>query len=366
MDVEFEPTPVNAPPGQVTNVNATAGSESASLTWKAPSGGGPVTKYTITPYKGSEAQTATSITGSPPATGTTITGLTNGTAYTFTVQASNQNGNGTVSEHSNAVTPSAPTVPSAPTAVSASAGAASATVTWTAPGNGGSPITKYTITPYKGSEAQTATSITGSPPATGTTITGLTNGTAYTFTVTATNSVGTGAASEHSNAVTPSASSAPDTIFGTSTPATTDSGDTAAVELGVAFSSEVSGSVTGIRFYKASTNTGTHIGSLWSASGTLLGSATFTNETASGWQQASFSSPIQITANTTYVAAYLAPKGHYSDTSSGLATTREQPASERTRQFRLRQRQRPLRLQQLKHLPHQQLQIHQLLGGRGI
>ncbi len=317
VDPVFSPA---APPGQVTNVNATAGSESASLTWKAPSGGGPVTKYTITPYKGSEAQTATSITGSPPATGTTITGLTNGTAYTFTVQASNQNGNGTVSEHSNAVTPSAPTVPSAPTAVSASAGAASATVTWTAPGNGGSPITKYTITPYKGSEAQTATSITGSPPATGTTITGLTNGTAYTFTVTATNSVGTGAASEHSNAVTPSASSAPDTIFGTSTPATTDSGDTAAVELGVAFSSEVSGSVTGIRFYKASTNTGTHIGSLWSASGTLLGSATFTNETASGWQQASFSSPIQITANTTYVAAYLAPKGHYSDTSSGFAT----------------------------------------------
>ena len=87
----------------------------------------------------------------------------------------------------------------------------------------------------------------------------------------------------------------------------------------MAFSSEVSGSVTGIRFYKASTNTGTHIGSLWSASGTLLGSATFTNETASGWQQASFSSPIQITANTTYVAAYLAPKGHYSDTSSGFA-----------------------------------------------
>ena len=45
------------------------------------------------------------------------------------------------------------------------------------------------------------------------------------------------------------------------------------------FTSEVSGTVTGIRFYKATTNTGTHIGSLWSSSGTLLASATFTSET---------------------------------------------------------------------------------------
>ena len=46
----------------------------------------------------------------------------------------------------------------------------------------------------------------------------------------------------------------------------------------------VSGTVTGVRFYKAAANTGTHIGSLWSATGTQLASATFTNETASGWQ----------------------------------------------------------------------------------
>jgi Domain of unknown function (DUF4082)/Fibronectin type III domain/Glycosyl hydrolases family 16 len=112
----------------------------------------------------------------------------------------------------------------------------------------------------------------------------------------------------------------PDTIFGSSAPATIDSGDGSSVELGVKFSSEVSGEVTGIRFYKASANTGTHVGSLWTTGGTLLASATFTGETASGWQQVAFSSPVAIAANTTYVAAYLAPKGHYSDTSSGLAT----------------------------------------------
>jgi hypothetical protein len=58
-------------------------------------------------------------------------------------------------------------------------------------------------------------------------------------------------------------------------------------------------------------NTGTHIGSLWTASGTQLATATFTNETASGWQQVDFASPVAITANTTYVASYLAPNGHY-------------------------------------------------------
>jgi Domain of unknown function (DUF1929)/Fibronectin type III domain/Glyoxal oxidase N-terminus len=103
----------------------------------------------------------------------------------------------------------APTAPAAPTGVSATATAGSATVTWTAPSPGTSPITSYTITPYIGTVAQTPTTITGSPPATSTTITGLTNGTTYTFTVTATNAVGPGPASAASNPVTPSAPTAP-------------------------------------------------------------------------------------------------------------------------------------------------------------
>ena len=42
-------------------------------------------------------------------------------------------------------------------------------------------------------------------------------------------------------------------------------------------------------------------------------SATFTGESASGWQQVNFSSPVVIGPNATYVVSYLAPKGHYSD-----------------------------------------------------
>jgi len=306
--------PVSAA-GQVTNVNATAGNGSASITWSAPTSGGPVTTYTITPEIGSTAQPATTVTGTPPATSATITGLTNGTSYTFTVQASNPIGSGSVSAHSNAVTPTAPTAPMAPRGVTATSSYESATVTWTAPSNGGSPITSYTITPYKGATAQPATTVTGNPPAIGALIRGLTSGSSYTFTVAASNAIGSGPASESSNAVT-----IPDTIFGLATPAITDSADPLSVELGVKFSSEVAGSVTGIRFYKASTNTGTHIGSLWSASGTLLASATFTGESASGWQQVNLSEPVQIAANTTYVAGYLAPNGHYSVTRSAFAS----------------------------------------------
>ena len=50
------------------------------------------------------------------------------------------------------------------------------------------------------------------------------------------------------------------------------------------------GYISGVRFYKGTTNTGVHIGNLWTTSGTLLATATFTNESASGWQQVNFSS----------------------------------------------------------------------------
>ncbi len=108
------------------------------------------------------------------------------------------------------------------------------------------------------------------------------------------------------------AAPAPVSLWTSPTPAIVDSGDKQAVELGVKFTSDVSGQITGLRFYKAAGNTGTHIANLWSASGQLLATATFNSETASGWQQVSFATPVAITAGTTYVASYNAGKGHYS------------------------------------------------------
>ena len=95
------------------------------------------------------------------------------------------------------------------------------------------------------------------------------------------------------------------------TPSVAASADPNSVELGVRFRSDVAGYVNGIRFYKGATNTGTHVGDLWTSTGTLLASVTFTNETASGWQTATFDQPVAIQANTTYVASYLAPAGNY-------------------------------------------------------
>jgi hypothetical protein len=98
----------------------------------------------------------------------------------------------------------------------------------------------------------------------------------------------------------------------TTVPAIVDGGDPEAVELGVKFTSDVPGFVTGIRFYKGPANTGTHIGNLWSSAGTLLATATFTAESDSGWQEVSFETPVEIVPSTVYVASYFSPNGHYS------------------------------------------------------
>jgi len=183
-------------PGSPTVGTATAGNAQASIPFTAPAanGGSPIIKYTATSSPGG-------ITGTLSQAGSgsiIVTGLTNGTAYTFTVTATNNAGTSLASAASNSVTPV--TVPGSPTVGTATAGNAQASVPFTAPANnGGATIILYTATSSPGG-------ITGtlSQAGSGTIIvTGLTNGTAYTFTVTATNSVGTSAASAASNSVTP-------------------------------------------------------------------------------------------------------------------------------------------------------------------
>ncbi|MCW2881873.1 MAG: hypothetical protein JWQ95_5973 [Sphaerisporangium sp.] len=95
------------------------------------------------------------------------------------------------------------------------------------------------------------------------------------------------------------------------TPTKASENDSSSVNVGVRFTSDVAGTITGIRFYKGAGNTGTHVGSLWTSTGTLLASGSFIGETASGWQMLTFATPVTISANTTYVASYLAPSGHY-------------------------------------------------------
>jgi Domain of unknown function (DUF4082) len=115
-------------------------------------------------------------------------------------------------------------------------------------------------------------------------------------------------------------------IWSDAVPSPSTEGDASPVELGVKFRSDTDGQVTGIRFYKGANNTGVHTGTLWSSSGEPLSeTATFTNESSSGWQTMTFSTPINITAGRTYVASYHAPQGHYTGTVSGLANSVDNP-----------------------------------------
>jgi hypothetical protein len=136
------------------------------------------------------------------------------------------------------------------------------------------------------------------------TTTGVISGTpttagSFSVTLSATNSAGTGTATLALSTAASASLFSPST-----TPTSVTENDPHAVNLGVKFQASTNGTIRGIRFYKGPQNTGTHIGALWSSTGKLLASATFTNETASGWQQVNFSSPVSIKANTTYIASY--------------------------------------------------------------
>jgi hypothetical protein len=121
------------------------------------------------------------------------------------------------------------------------------------------------------------------------------------------------AANTFSSFTTVAAPSPNSTLWSASAvPTTADGGDARSIELGVKFTASANGYVTGVEFYKATANTGTHTGSLWSATGQLLATGTFTNETSNGWQTLVFSTPVAVTAGTTYVASYHTNVGHYS------------------------------------------------------
>ncbi len=115
--------------------------------------------------------------------------------------------------------------------------------------------------------------------------------------------------------------SCPCTIWpSTALPAVPADSDSGAIEVGVKFRSAQAGTITGVRFFKGAGNTGTHVGSLWSTAGSRLASATFSGETSTGWQQANFATPVQVAANTTYIASYFAPNGHYASTDNYFST----------------------------------------------
>lgn len=92
-------------------------------------------------------------------------------------------------------------------------------------------------------------------------------------------------------------------------------------EMGTKIQVSTDSQLTAIRFYKDAGETGTHTATLWSAGGTVLAQATFTSETASGWQQQALASPVALTAGTTYVVS-VNMNTKFVMTGAGLASAR--------------------------------------------
>ncbi len=240
---------------------------------------------------------------------------------TFTITLTiTDNGGATASATTTAAVSSAPpaqppSAPSNPTPASGSTGVSTfptlPTLTWSSVG-----ATSYTVNFGTSSPPpQVATGVTNAsyaPPS-------LLAGASYFWQIVARNAAGSTTGPVWSfttaNATPPSC---PCSLWTLSTTPGPVRNNTFAVELGVRFTSDISGFVTGVRFYKYAQNTGTHVGNVWTSSGTLLGTVTFTGETASGWQQAAFATPIAITANTTYVVSYHTNTGYRAQTSGGL------------------------------------------------
>src|SRR5262249_31726723 len=124
----------------------------------------------------------------------------------------------------------------------------------------------------------------------------LASSSTYTATVTGvTDSTGTALANSVSWSFTTAAPAPAVTATlwpSTAVPAEIDSGDAHAYELGVRFYSDSNGWITALRYYKSAANTGVHTGSLWNANGALLATATFSGESASGWQQVTLPTPV--------------------------------------------------------------------------
>ncbi|MDE2261046.1 MAG: DUF4082 domain-containing protein, partial [Gammaproteobacteria bacterium] len=108
-------------------------------------------------------------------------------------------------------------------------------------------------------------------------------------------------------------------LFTSQTPAAVNLTDGHGYELGMKFQASAAGQITAIHFWKDTKETGTHVGNIWSASGTLLASVTFTGESASGWQAQQLTSPLTIQANITYVVS-VNVNSYYVATNGGLQT----------------------------------------------
>ena len=275
------------------------------------------------------AATVTYNSSNDTATLTPSAALANSTTYTATVSgATDSAGDPMTSAVSWSFTTAAAAAAAAPTVTSETPASAATSVAMsmapTATFNEAmqAGTISFTLKSSSGTVAGSASYNSTTNVTTFTPTSALASNTTYTATISGAQSMsGVSMTAPFSWSFTTAAASSATSIWSsTANPANPSDPESASVELGVEFYSDVSGSITGLRFYKGSTNTGTHVADFWTSSGTLLATATFTSETGSGWQQVNFATPVAITAGTTYVASYHTNVGHYADDQNYFAS----------------------------------------------
>lgn len=187
------------PPGAPFITDTYPRDRSVRVSWSPPDTG----IYSVTKYVVVASPGGASVEASPDATEAVVTGLTNGTRYTFTVTAANGVGNGPASSPSAAIAPEPAEAPLPPVVTVTIPLNERIDVQWSAPTDGGSPLTGYTVTAQPGDHTVTVPADT-----TVATLTGLSNNTAHTVTVTATNAAGASAPGTVTG-ITPAAQRAP-------------------------------------------------------------------------------------------------------------------------------------------------------------
>ncbi len=244
----------------------------------------------------------------------TFTAADNG-SHTFTVtlnSAGTQSITATDQNHATATQSGITVSPAAPLNLSASAVSTSQiNLTWT----GSTGATGYTVQRSANGGSSWTTVTTTAAGTTSYADTGLAAGTTYEYRVQATggnNSGYSNTATATTTASVPVSPGTTDTIWSNSYTPSENEYASGSYDVGVKFTASQAGEVTGVRFYKQTWMGGyTHVGYLWSSSGTMLAKATFTGESSYGWQQVSFSNPVAISANTTYIVSFSTGGGYF-------------------------------------------------------
>jgi phosphodiesterase/alkaline phosphatase D-like protein len=313
-NLEFDMPPDSAPP-VVSGVTTETGSVTTTIGWTTNEPADGQVEYGLSPSYGSSSPVTPALTTGHSIT---ITGLQPNTTYYYRVLSRDIAGNlGTSAGDSFTTDPPDVTPPTFSSIQTTLVTDTSARVTWLTNENADTQV-DYGLTAAYGTTTPLNTAMSAGHAVA---LSGLTGGTTYHYRVRSRDASGNLAISDDRTFSTTATGECPCSVWPlTAVPAVPSQPDTSAVELGMRFRADSDGLITGLRFYKGPANTGVHVANLWSNSGTPLATAVFEFESATGWQEVAFPTPVAITANTTYVASYHAPSGGYAVTAGGLAS----------------------------------------------